>query len=391
MSKTFGLDLIGLLGFSSKITAVIARELPENCALGCLIDTTFNASIDNLKRLANLYTLLDTGKITTVKLSLFNTTAVRNQKLQPQELLYGYTVKSLEKDALSLAPKLTAILDKQLSVVRGLTQKYPNVQFNVSPFLEHDLTVIAAKKVLDYILLKTITNFTIINNPLKSQSLLAYPLEQHGNTPARCAISSNDGSSVMDGDVEKYKLIASDLSLIWIHEFNKNFTGGKTFIYPLKRKVEPYRHQIRHCIRLFNVPLPIPTTPKGFEKARVLDGKKWEVFKPWAEDYKTIAVGSTTNDDGRGSKPMIILPQKADTIDVYDKTGKKKAFFKYYGTYSGKGGGYRYYMGSGSGQTNEELVEKTGQEWFWLKAPGVLLYINILRRSGYYRPDGATE
>ena len=142
--KKKGLDLIGLKGFTPQTVKMITEELPTDSSVGTLLDNTFGPKNDNI------FTLCNSGKVSEMTIDLFNTTAVRNGKLQPVELLKGYTQKSLNTQACKQDPKLTAIIDKQIEVLKNVQERCPNTLIRPSLFLEHNLERTCAESIIGY-------------------------------------------------------------------------------------------------------------------------------------------------------------------------------------------------------------------------------------------------
>lgn len=376
MSKVFGLDALGLLGYSDKTVSVLAAELPFGSALGVLIDKTFTKRYPSRQWLSPLYKVLDTGKVSHLTVDLLNATAVRNKVLQPYELLRGYTIASLDKACRTLDSKILRIINDQLDVLHDLHNRYPTVGMWPTLFLEHDLQRDSALTITNWAKSQSLFNVWV-DNPLKPYTPLPGNIytETHGNEPKSAHFISNDGASLWDADVELFKSRGRDLVEGWFHELNLNFTGGKTFVPPHKRTADPSRDQIRHAIRvIYNPPERKPLT-------LVPELKRPELWKVMAEDYKKPG-------DRRGSKPMFITKVKQDRIVIrHATTGKSVGYLGYYGTFSGTPGTHRYYIGKphGSGETALSLCERIGTEWVVLDIKGGKKLVNLLRRSGYFR------
>lgn len=375
----YGLDTLGILKYGPKTQKALIDSLRPNSVLGVLLDRTFGVKWDPVRN------VLRSGKVGYVTADLLNTTAVRNNVLQRGELLYGYTIKSLNIEACKLDPKLTNIVDGQVQKLRELQNEFPSVQIFPSLFLEHNIERQCAETIIAYARARYFANAKWIDNPMGSYPTIGGTWkEKHGNK-ARGDSISNDGESLFDANT--YRVVVAKTNpyvdggtyivLGWIDEFNLRKSGEKKFIPPLQRNFFPSGTQFRWAVRvLYFPPDPKPTLiPRQCKTSREL--KAPELWKPAAEDYG--------NGDPRGSKGLLIHSSGLGEIPILTAGGTRAGHLKYFGRYDGTPGMNRFYLGTGSGQQNMTLVREHNTEWFYLRVGPECLLVNVLRRSGYFR------
>lgn len=340
-----GLDVLGVAKMQGKI---IAEEIDPATWIGWL-ENTFGDAHPQVRP------ILDSGKVPVVRVHLIDGTCIRNRvcpKGAPGYRSYG----ELEKRAVRL---------------RELMSAYPHITLYVSPYLEHDekdpKVVTEWYKILNRVLpqaYKVCSAFTGVcaNGTLK---------EKHGNQVTGDLVS-NDGASIFDADTATYFTRGNLLSGAWDYSFNGRTSGEKVFVSPLKRVDFPDRATIRHAVAVLRKGDPRPSI-RGCSPIR-----KPELFKVRAEYY------GKGSDDGRGNKGLFISARNVGSrISVTTLAGKEVGFLRYYGPF--EGGGFRYYLGRGSGETPVQLMRELGSEWGLLKWKGGCRVFNAIRREGYYR------
>lgn len=372
MTET-GQDAIGLLHKNYPVKKLI-KYSDVGSTIGTLIDTTFADRLDNLR------TVLDSGKFDKLLVDLLNNTAIRNNKLYATEMLKVYSggpkgLAEINKDAKNYNSKLYRLVDKQIKRLESL--KIPQDRVKMSGLLEHNLDVEGATFLTHYI---RRAGYEAVDSPM-NPSYAPLPdviNEVHGNGN-RGESRSNDGMNFFDANLFEDGYYSNDpeYALDWTHEDNGNYTGLKVFVPPRNRTTFPTDDQFR--TRLYLRRNGIGTKPPKITGANPCKGK--ELWKTFAEDYKTK--------DPRGSKPMFISKSKADKIKAISiETGKQIGFLKFYGSFDGynEKGWFRHYLGSGSGETALQLLQKNnGKEWIIITDGRTKWIVNIIRRNGYYR------
>ena len=368
-----GQDAIGLLHKNYPVKKLI-KYSDVGSTIGTLIDTTFADRLDTLR------TVLDSGKFDKLLVDLLNNTAIRNNKLYPTEMLRVYSggqkgLAEINRDAKDYNSKLYRLVDKQIKRVESL--KISQDRVKMSGLLEHNLDVEGATFLTYYI---RRAGYEAVDSPM-NPSYAPLPdviNEVHGNGN-RGESRSNDGMSFFDANLfdDGYYSNDPEYALDWTHEDNGNYTGLKVFVPPRNRTTFPTDDQLQ--TRLYLRRNRIGTKPPKITGANPCKGK--ELWKTFAEDYKTK--------DPRGSKPMFISKSKADKIKAISiETGKQIGFLKFYGSFDGynEKGWFRHYLGSGSGETALQLLQKNnGKEWIIITDGRTKWIVNIIRRNGYYR------
>lgn len=256
-----------------------------------------------------------------------------------------------------------------------LNRRHPNLPCFISPYLEHD---VKDKSVVDQ-WLRIIKEEAPGCKPVISALTGYIPpgvlIERHGNE-AKGDIISNDGASVFDSNVDKYKGGGKRVVFFWTHRFNLRYSGEKTFTQPRKRTAVLQASELVQINRLRSATAPLPAWPVQCVDRREI--KAPEIGKVRSEDFN--------NGDPRGHKPMFISKVKAPSFEVLAPgNGIKVGSAKYYGPYSGGPGLHRYYVGSGSGDNPVQLMDKQRNEWGFWKSGRTCYAYNAIRRLGSYR------
>lgn len=334
-----GLDPLGLAKQDAKI---IANQIDSDSAIGFL-DVTFGDPYPNLQK------IVATGKVSAVRVHLGDGTPMN----------HGCTDKLRDLQYLKKGAKR----------FKQFCDSHSNIECFISPWLEHGCK--------DKALVERWYDVLRTNAPAMRYVCSAYLgycpsnviIEKHGNTVS-APITSNDGASVYDSNTVQYRNSGSLLTLAWSNCDNGRTTGEKTFA-PISKRVDwCNRFDYIQKVRLMRPPAPMPNVPG----CKPFTGK--ELLKTNAEYY------GKEKDDGRGNKPLLILPKQYSRISIQRLDGQEVACAKYYGPFSG--GGYRHYVGSCSGDNPIQLMGKLTSEWGLAKAGNQCWYFNAIRRQGYY-------
>lgn len=289
-------------------------------------------------------------------------------------------------------PSLTDWNDiKRLALsVNKIAVKYPNVDHEISPYLEHDFKDAKIIQKACSVALSACPTCTCINEPFSGTKNTGYPLELHGTKVTAWSVSG-DGASMFDGDNIKndgnnfqHRISGSDSTYAWIPEFNGRTTGEKTFTPINKRSCWPDSLHFKHIHRIMvSEEDSIPSPPAQCKSVVRIDGKKGEINKTNAEAYSPCP-----DPDKRGNKQLLILRKggkRGDRIKIYSKNGKEVGCFAYYGTFTTPGT-HRWYIGNCSGERPYQLFEELGNEWGFAEVErGKCLLFNSLRREGSHR------
>lgn len=196
--------------------------------------------------------------------------------------------------------------------------------------------------------------------------------ETHGND-GHSQIRSNDGNSIYDSNSAVYRNSGSILTLAWSHCDNGRVSGehpGDSVPPPTQRVNWCTRDEIRQKVRLMREPEPKPTIPN------CMNINAPSISKTNAEYY------GINHDDGRGNKPMLILPNKYNRMSIQKLNGKEVGCFKYYDTYAGDG--QRHYEGNCSKLTPPQLMDLLGGEWGKVVVGKDCYLWNAIRRLGTF-------
>lgn len=285
-------------------------------------------------------------------------------------------------------------LIRLLETTRQLRENNKNINFWISPILEHDIKSLPELQALFNALKQSCPNCYFINSPT-SAGLSSVPgtyFENHGTKSSAFSISG-DGASIFDadnilndGNTFQHRLAGSEFTFAWIPEWNLRNTGMKKFLAIKDRTQRPTvdLFQWNHKI-LTTSEDPYPVTPRVCKQVRDLDCSKEEINKVAAERY---GGGDGTTEDGRGNKSLLII----NKIGGQDMTlhsggdGKVVGCLKYYGGFSSSKTLGRWYRGNCSSGNNWEFYKSLGQEWAFAKdSSGNCIRFNSLRRQCAYR------
>jgi hypothetical protein len=282
---------------------------------------------------------------------------------------------------------LPVIFERARRVLK-LAKNNPDIQFWLSPALEHDVK--DEKRVVE--MLKSAQagcpKCKVINSPYSGARPKGYPLELHGTQVKEFAVSG-DGASMLDADNLKsdnngfqHRLAGKYKTFGWIWEFNLRCTGEKEFTPPLKRTEKPSADLFKQVYQVMQKEEPFPKTPAICKSLRNISSN--EINKPNAESYCN---GQPR--DPRGNKNLLIIQlagKRGDKLPIYNKENKKVGDFCYFGTYDGIKGAHRWYIGDCSKQNPVELWQQLKSEWGFVKyGKDNCLRFNALRRQGIYR------
>lgn len=355
-----GYDALGLAMYCNEYLK--APKLP---GLSTLLNTFGNPLPCIEKRIAK-------GGLELVQIDLIDATCWRNNKCPP-----GVP-----------RPDDTNAIKKRARNVSKVAVKYPDIDWWVSPGLEHDVKDAKKVQAMMDAAKAGCPSCKVINSPFSGARL--NPLELHG-TKVKAFSVSGDGASIFDGDCItsdgnnfNHCASGSDQLYAWWNELNLRCTGEKTFTPPLKRTEKPTQDQFRQAyMTLVNPEPPKPNAPAQCKSVRDIQQGK-EITKPNAESYCN---GQTK--DKRSNKPLLIIRyagKRGDKMNVLNPAGKQVASLCYYGTYDGLAGTHRWYMGDCSGHTAAKLYDALGGEWgFAQMKGGQCLRFNAIRRQGTYR------
>lgn len=293
----FGLDYLGGCRFGD----LILREHPAGFAAG-FFSNTFGDAMPVVERLVN------TGRCPRVRLH------------------------AMWKDRHDFTPRDFPEIIKEVKRIARLAQKYPAIDWRISPACEHGLNQRDALTLLTQAR-DAAPNCLIVNTPDSRGALVeGFVNEIHGfrSTPPNGNYNidfSFDGKACVDSDVESYKseFTRAATFYFWEPRFNGRWEDNDKTPRP-QRKGWPDSKLIDSVIYLHR------------DRGAVSLPAKW-IYKSHAEnkgpDKRTGKI------DPRAEKPCIIAPIKTDRINLVTANGQVVSQLKYYDIFSS--GGFRYY------------------------------------------------
>lgn len=288
-------------------------------------------------------------------------------------------------------PTDTRVIKQRSQKVSVLAMRYPQVEWWVSPALEHDVRDANQVKKMMRAAQEGCPTCKIINSPFSGAKVP--PLELHG-TKVRAFAVSGDGASLFDADTLKsdgklggqpfeHQFSGTNQTYAWFNEMNLRCTGEKNFTPPLKRTNRPTPDLFRQAYLVMQPEQDKPSQRPPQCKT-VVDIRAPEIHKPNAEAYC-----NGQQIDQRGNKPLLIIKKagkRGDRLELLRKDGKRVGSYGYYGSFPEIRGAHRWYIGSGSGQTPSRLYDLLGGEWGFVPiGGGKCLNVNVIRRLGTFR------
>lgn len=332
----WGLDYLG----GCKYERVILKEHPRGWAAG-FFSNTFGNAVPTIDK------LLATGRCPRVRLHL------------------------MWKDNHSFSESDIPATVKEAKRIKPLLDKYPNVEFRISPWCEH--------RVSDGLILKTIgavaevlgSRVIYVNTPAKEGEVVRnhdIRNEYHGGDSSPRTVDrfdfSFDGNSCVDADVEMIKSRYSNAETFyfWEPRFNGRWEDNDPTPRP-SRRGWPDSKLIDSVIAL--------SRAKGATSLP----RNW-LYKSHSENHG--------NGDKRVEKPVFIVPIKVREIEIRARNGQVVGDLKYYGTFSD--GRYRYYSDAWGFEIADKAARIQGDRMCEVfvngKKQGVL---NPAFRDGSYR------
>lgn len=226
-----GFDALALLSPKFPVKKFVA-EIPSGVPIGVL-DTSFGTNLKNLE------TVLTSGKVVAVRVQLINAVCCRNTNCCSPD--FKGNSKDLEKAI--LAGKLDARIRQRVAAYYELNTHYPQVQFYISPLLEHNQSEAAYKHVAD--LVKEVWPYVwLVNNPHSG-----WKGSYRGSIRETHSADSKGKCSSLDGHKKGKGILGMNSSernawrkatrkheyvLSWCNELNLRASGPR--VCPLKRK-----------------------------------------------------------------------------------------------------------------------------------------------------------
>lgn len=358
-----GYDVLGVARYCKKFLA--APKLP---AVSTLLNT-FGDPLPCIKR------RLEQGGLSLVQIDIRDATCFRNKVCPPG------------------TPPLDDWRTMRIGAkqVNQLALAFPGTEFQISPWLEHDIKDVKMLRKGFAVVKKACPTCGLINSPVSGAKLPEIPLELHGTKVSAYSVSG-DGASIFDGDNMssdgngfQHRVSGDYSTYAWFNSLNLRCTGEDSFTPPLLRTNRPTSDEFEQAYAVMQPEQEKPAPPAQCKQVRDIEHGT-EINKPNAEAYCN---GQQNESDARGNKPLLIIKlsgKAGEARSVLNSVGKVVGCLKYYGPYSELPGAYRWYMGNCSGQTPIELMKQLGNEWGFLSiGQGKCIRFNSIRRQGTYR------
>lgn len=329
----YGLDALGLAKFSD----LMAREWPDQWSLGAFANTFGNAWPAIRKVLA-------TGRCPRVR------------------------VHAIWDDGHKYNPRLhDPIIDKELKAANALKAEFPHVHVLFSPFCEHNIKGQTLANLLNRCADNS-RNVEIVNTPWQGDLSSKFMNEVHGThkAPSSGAYQySFDGTSCVDADVEKFKIsyFNSQVFYFWHPAFNGRLNTNDKTPRP-QRKAWPTPELIDSIIYLHRV--------RGQDNFK---GKR--LWKSHADRHETPP-------EPRAYKPVVIVPEKVDRLELVADNGQIVAVSGRPQSFND--GRFRYYFDQFGYQLSEKARRIHGSPIVKVRAGRKIIgSVNPAFRAGDFR------
>jgi len=348
-----GIDYLGMGHKKWPVKETINRT-PSGFGLG-VFDTTFGDVLPNLKK------HLRSGKFPAVRVHLW---WANNHSFVP-----------------------LSVIKKRAPLYEQLKKEFPNVEIYISPSCEHrEKNKTKLKEAFD--LLKRLAPSCIPVNSIETGARLAgIRTEVHGSKAKNAEIVSTDGGAeegegAYDLDIVTWLDTNKDAEIrfLWGPRFNLRAKPlpGQSLPPPKERTDIPSPGYIDGVVRLA-FPIGKPSTSFGDEQPI----NKPNLYKTFAEDYYS-------KEDPRENRPVLIIPESPQWVDIITQDNKSIGKLVFGGNY-GKNQG-RFYSGLRGGiqltgaQIAAKALKLSGSEWIWFSTKKRLYGpVNAAFRAGFFR------
>lgn len=336
-----GIDVLGIKSRHWDCNAMLAavNTLPKPIPFGAFLDDTFGTSDACLKR------LLRSGKVSKFR---------------------GHLAWTAHR------PLPASVLVPRAQYLNALSVEFPSVEFIFSAICEHHMSA-AQSSALNASLRPHMPRVRhTVDSGMFAKDPTALP-EVHSNRARSKVISQDggtngDGNGLWDVDIEATKKNGEWITLLWDKSTNCRRKDDKR--PPQERTDCPTQDQFNHIVRLT---FAQPAWPAGTK----LTNK--QIYKPLSDNHGGCR--------GKDCKPVYITPTKQPRIAITTINGKPLGWLRYFGSY--QGGGHRYYLANGSGQSAFQLGQQaeaiSGSEFAVLHDGRNRFVFNPYRRGGLMR------
>lgn len=256
------------------------------------------------------------------------------------------------------------------SEVEKLAVKYKNIEWRISGACEHKMNLADARELARLCKIAA-PSCVYVNCPMTGGAVLPEEVNEfHGAEKLPRKVPrmqfSFDGTSCVDINISEYKknYKNAEIFFLWIPQFNGRKTTKDT-----TPRAQRLAYPTGELIRSINA-LAEDRGDTSFKG----------IYKSHAEQTKNI-----TEDDLRGNRPVIIIPQDVTKILFIADNGSIVATASYGGPFSG--GGFRYYAKDYGFMIARKAVKIQGHPFVRIKAGNKVLpgKINPSFRDGSFK------
>lgn len=360
-APVYGRDFYALQSKYWNVKATVKYPMPPPMAVGTL-DTTFGTALNPI------ISVLSAFKPAYYRAHIINATCIRNNNCGKYEIGYGYSKASFDAAVKKKSPKILKPFKERVQLYRGLAGQFSNIEFIISPALEHDLSKQSWRVLADAVY-SIWPDVQLANSPdvgVSVETYLGAWIERHGNNPqADADIVSLDGVDATGIDIDQFinrikRLAHVKLVYLWLGLDNCRVGQWQD---PRVRKNCPSAKTLELMSHLID-PQPAPVKFTGTQCKKITPFKAPDIWKPLAE--------SKIAPDTRAELPVIISKGfKNGNLDVLSSNGKRIGSLGYYGTYLDQG--YRWYSGYRGGSKNSGYefqqggTVNSGSPYAWLR------------------------
>jgi hypothetical protein len=237
----------------------------------------------------------------------------------------------------SVAKDLKAVSNRAAKV-NTIIQKYPKVDWFISPCCEHELNE-NTFEVFASAVKRAAPKAAIVNSPNKGKGFVsrAYINEYHHEAPRKggiCAFSY-DGANMVDSNITKDKTDYQAANAVYFLGWNSQCNGNRKIFKPGdKRQPNDFKDRAK---RVF-----WPVAKQFDSWIWQLTKQKGAVNEPKGWTLKSHGDQHKVPPEGKDQKPVWIFGRKVSKITIKATNGQVVGEAGYFGTFSG--GGYRYYF-----------------------------------------------
>ena len=297
------------------------------------LDNTFSSDT------APVATLLSVVQPKFHRVHLIDGPCIRNNNCGPYEIGKGFNKVTFSQALERGNPKIISYLKARALEYKVLSDRFPGVQFLVSPELEHDLSIKAFRNAADAVL-SVWPNAQLVNCPDGGVAIERYKnalIERHGSAPQRDAdVVSLDGADATDIDIAAFLKRTSGAKVVFLWTAGYN-CRTQLWEDPRARQNCPSNSTFELMAHLKD-PVPAAPADKPNGCKTLVPFRNPDIWKPLAEYAPK---------DPRSFLPVMISKFPKGALNIVAKNGVKVGSLGFYATYLDKG--FRWYSGFNGG------------------------------------------